>query len=96
MEYLDVHSSDLIPFANLTEEWFRCHLISEKSIDIHWFSLIQSTIIREMELYRCLNCTQYTHIINHESNEILLNTELLVSDGMIRTWNDCHSRMKQR
>lgn len=96
LEYLDVHSIDLIPFSNLTEKWFRCHLICEQSIDIRWVSLIQSTIIRELELYRCLSCNQYTHIIDHESNEILLNKELLVSDGKILAENDFHFRMKQR
>lgn len=79
MEYLDGCSIDMLPFVNLTEKWFQGHLLSEQSIHIRWISLIQSMNIREMELYRCLNCHQYTHIINRDSNEIFLNEELLVS-----------------
>lgn len=67
-----------IPFANLSEEWFQCNLLSEKSIHIVWQSLLQSINVRDMKLNRCLVCNQYTHITNNESNQILINKDLLL------------------
>jgi hypothetical protein len=71
---------DLIPFANLSEEWFECHLLTEKSIHVVWQSFIQSISVRDMKLNRCLVCNQYTHITNNESNRVLINKDLLVGD----------------
>lgn len=69
---------DFLSFANLSEEWFECNLLSEKSIHIVWQSFLQSINVRDMKLNRCLVCNQYTHITNNESNRILINKELLL------------------
>lgn len=75
---LDIPSSDLIPFSNLSETWFQCRLLSEQSIDVRWLSLSHSTTIRDMLLNRCLICNQYTHILNQDSDRIWLNRDLVV------------------
>lgn len=70
--------TNFLSFANLSEEWFECNLLSEKSIHIVWQSFLQSINVRDMKLNRCLVCNQYTHITNNESNRILINKELLL------------------
>ena len=96
---LDIPSSDLIPFSNLSETWFQCRLLSEQSIDVRWLSLSHSTTIRDMLLNRCLICNQYTHILNQDSDRIWLNRDLVVRTMEIECqrknvfvfleWNEC-------
>lgn len=76
--HLELQSVDLIPFLNTPDQWLECQFLSNQSIHIQWQSLSQIITLREMKIQRCLNCNQYTHIINYETNRLLINRELYV------------------